>query len=501
MPYDVVKVDDGYKVCKKARTLKAKKECLSNRPLSKSNARQQQKAVYASESGGPSSNRNKANAKWQVLRGKTKLMSGVTAKQLAPNVSQMSGVGATQIIAALKNGAYHNFGPVTVSLIGDNVGEGVLSWLNKKLGQSSLFKPSTAASAQPQQVKDGLKLEFPADTKTLFQMNMNVYENKQENVADWRFMEGTKTVQFYGKNRDIIVAIRGSYDLRDVVTDIKIAFQNLRNSERTREDFEEVEEFQSRYPKYRYYFTGHSLAGAIIDLMMDDGLGISAISFNPAVEKNYYNSTNHRRIYNTEDPVYQLMGQYVPSAEVRPFKQQSGFLNKALSYVPIYGDVRQMAKGHSLLNYSGGRMMPISFVDRPHLRGPNMLMGSGFFDDLINTVAKVAVPAMTLGTLTAADLRKGNYKPDISRLPGYVLKSGERALRAKSGDPSGIVEAFTEEEGSGRWVTGVGGSFFTEEDPMVFCPSVYDPVQDEEGNFYSNSCEMNAAKNRRRKII
>lgn len=502
MPYDIVKVEDGYKVCKKARTLKAKKECFSNQPLTKSNARQQQKALYASEHG-PSSNRNKANAKWVVTRGKQKIMSGVTAKQLAPNVSQMSGVGATQIIHALKNGAYHNFGPITVSLAGDYEGEGVLNWLNKKLGQSSLFKPDSnkLRPPMPEGPRPGLRVRFPAETKTLYDMNMNAYANKQENVGDWQYISGTKTLQFYRKGNDVIVVVRGSWDMRDVITDIKLAFQSLTSTSRFKEDLKTLQEFKSQYPSLTYYFTAHSLGGAIADVFLDMKLGESATSFNPAVEKKYYDTTNHHRIYNMEDPVYKLMGQYVPTAEVREFKDtKSGLLNKALSYVPIYGDASQMLKGHSLLNYSGGRMpLSLARAERPYARGPNLLgdgIGDWFMSNIIEPAANVAVPAMTLGTITAKDLKKGDYTPKFDRIPGYLLDSGQRLLRAKMGDPSGLIEKF-QGEGRKRIPVGVGGAFMEE---MDFCPADYDPVTDPEtGEMYSNRCQMMSAKRRRNK--
>lgn len=456
MPYVIEKMDDGYKVCKKARTLKAKKECFSKQPLTKSNARQQQKALYASEQG---PNRNKPGAKWNVQVGQTTRMTSATPKQVAPVVSQLSGVGASQVLDRLKSGAYHSFpNNVTVSLAAKFKGEGVLDWLTKKVGESGLFKSKDAANASTGVVNNQIKASFPADTKTLYEMNRNAYANKCVSVGDWECVSGTKLVQFYKKANNIIIAVRGTASVSDLMADIRITFQNVQGSARFKEDVQAIQAFQQQYPQsqYNYYFTGHSLGGALIDEFLKMGLGISAISFNPAVQKEFYSSANHHRIYNTQDPLYDLMGKHVPSAEVRDYKgpEQSTF-DKILSYVPVIGDASKALKGHSLDNYIGGKMammMTPSVVDRPFMRGgagPSC-HGSGWFDDVISKVGAIAVPAMTLGTLTLNDIKKGNYTPDISRAPNYILDSAGKVLQARSGDPSGLIEHIANADGGAR---------------------------------------------------
>lgn len=124
--------------------------------------------------------------------------------------------------------------------------------------------------------------------------------------------------------------------------------------------------------------------------------------------------------------------------------------------------------------FSGGAM-PSSFEDRPHIRPPLKLMverepkyklmvepeprmvgGFSFFDDIIMPIAKVAVPAMTLGSITRDDLLKGDYTPKLDKIPGYVTDSLEKVAQVRSGDPTPLIESFT---GSGRHYTGIGGSF------------------------------------------
>jgi len=406
------------------------------------------------------SNPNSSRARFQVLIDNVVRMSG-TAKRIAPFVSQLTGIPALAIEDKLSNNEYHTFGNgVVVSLIGTAKGEGVLDFLTKKIGESSIFKskptdaPSGVTSATSQ-----IKASFPADTKTLYQMNNNVYADKRQDVGDWKWMSGSKFLQFYMKGNNVIVAVRGTADLRDLMADVKIMFQNVQGSGRFKEDVANIRQFQQQFPRpqYNYYFTGHSLGGALIDEYLKMGFGTSAISFNPAVQKEYYNSFNHHRIYNTQDPLYDLMGKHVPSAEVRQYQGEApSMMGKILSYVPIIGDATKALKGHSLDNYIGGQMKS-SFEDRPFqrpllnilrpstrpVRPPPVVGGNWFMDNIVNPVNRVAVPAISLGTLTQDDLARGNLKPDFSKMVPYVTKTGTNLAMARMGDPSGLIGQVT----------------------------------------------------------
>ena len=446
--------------------LKGKKTLLSNQLAEPANnsaqLKRHKKAVKASERG---PNSNKANAKWNVqFQGQNK-MSG-TAKQIAPYVTQLTGVGTSQIIARLKSGAMHSFpNDITVSLAAKYVGQGVFDWLTKMAGNSSIFKSDGQVQA-PTTVLP-VKSSFPADTKTLYQMNKNAYDNNCHDVNDWKCLKKTKLLQFYNKGNNIIVCVRGTASVQDLMADVKIVFQNVTESARFLEDVETIKRFQMDYPRtqYNYYFTGHSLGGALIDEFLKMGFGTSAISFNPAVQKEFYNSTNHHRIYNTQDPIYDLMGKHVPTAEVRQYQgpNEQGFFSRFLNAIPIIGDASKALKGHSLDNYIGGmkRIMP-SVVDRPYMRGAGPgLYGSGmsggfsFMDDLLKPVARFAIKGTTLGSVDPEQVFKGNVQFNPSNILPYVMKSGQNLLSAKMGDPSGLIEQGVETaKGNGRcrWV-------------------------------------------------
>jgi len=438
-------------------SLKARKAAASNKSLMDSynvgKVRKQLKRM----SSGP--NDNKAGSQFQVLVNNVVRMSG-TAKRIAPTVSQLTGVPAMSVIDRLSNGVYHSFpNGVIVSLKGSIKGEGVLDWLTKKVGESGIFSAKTPSGAPTNNsVSNQIKASFPADTKTLYQINNNVYANRQEDVGPWKFVSGNKLLQFYMKGNNVIVAVRGTASFGDLMADIKIAFQNVTGSARYKEDVAAMQAFQRQYPRpqYNYYFTGHSLGGALIDEYLKLGLGTSAISFNPAVQKEFYNSASHHRIYNTQDPLYDLMGRHVPSAEVRDYKgpEQQSTLSKLMSYVPIVGDAGKALKGHSLDNYVGGRMgfMTPAVIDRPYMRGAGPgLYGSGFFENFGKGLVNLAIPALTLGTVKGSDALRGDFKPKWNQALPYVTKTGLNLLAAKTGDPSGIIEqGINQARGEGR---------------------------------------------------
>jgi hypothetical protein len=178
-------------------------------------------------------------------------------------------------------------------------------------------------------------------TKVIYKMLDNSYKESREEVDGWRPILVTNTLIAYANNSETIcIALRGT-DMRksaDLAADIQIAFNDLRNSGRFKEDVALIRELQKKFPPSQYYYIGlgHSLSGALIDELLDDGLIREAVSFNPAVQKKHYNTpTKNRRIYYVNDPLHQLLGRWVKYREVRK------------TDIPI-------EKAHSLDNFVGG---------------------------------------------------------------------------------------------------------------------------------------------------
>lgn len=417
MPYDIEKVSrDGYKVCKPDST-----KCFSKKPLTLEKAKKQQAALYASEQKKRGKRLDKstisAKGKFKVIvsanamgQGSPKLEYILEKREAAAAIARIINEPINAVLLRIADKGVSTFGsPIKIVVTPASMtGAGLFDWLKKKAGQAAqavqsglskiidnvatgtpattelgdsfmkaqtrIFSPSGAEDEPgipPQQVIQNFQPNpLMPSTKILFQMNKNSYDNVTTNVdPGWLYLDGTPTLKIYQNGSGIVVAVRGTADQRDLLTDLTIAAQDMENQPRYTQDRDFLQQFQVKFPpsQYTYLLTGHSLGGAICDQLMKDGIGVQAITFNPAVQKAFYDSQNNKRIYQADDPLYRMMGRYCKyNVEVRTNRQQ-GALEQALSYVPFAGVGYTAFQAHSLDNYVGG-MMRSSLQDRPHLR-------------------------------------------------------------------------------------------------------------------------------------
>jgi hypothetical protein len=177
-------------------------------------------------------------------------------------------------------------------------------------------------------------------------------------IADWQFLYQTPTLKFYKRESVILVAIRGTADARDAVADANIPFNMLPTTDRYRDDKQRIEKAHQEYPNDTFVAVGHSLGGAIIDRLLEDGLITEAISFNGAVEPTNFQKESplHHRIYKESDPLYQLMGRQAKNVTVRPGRQRS-IVEKIISGVPLgkaVAEAYHRFKSHSIKGLQGG---------------------------------------------------------------------------------------------------------------------------------------------------
>jgi hypothetical protein len=166
-------------------------------------------------------------------------------------------------------------------------------------------------------------------------------------IDGWVLLKATRTLKFYKKGKVILVGIRGTADGRDFRADLKIIKSRLDKSARYKQDLEVLTKVYNENSGDTFYGVGHSLGGAILDLFLQTGMISKGISYNPAVEKPFFNSTKNYRIYMENDPLYNFIGQYTRLGEVR--KQPAVSRNDAVGAV-------QSVKAHLLSNFEGGSM-------------------------------------------------------------------------------------------------------------------------------------------------
>jgi len=198
--------------------------------------------------------------------------------------------------------------------------------------------------------------EIP-ENKVLWLMENEAYEKTPARVVDnvWTLLVPySNGIKCYIKNLNIVVAIRGTADVKDIKADLQIVYSGITNSSRFKEDLKILKEVQSRWSptRYNYYGVGHSLGGAILDEFIDLGYIKSGVSYNPAVDLiKFRNDTRNHRIYNPNDILYNIMGRFTKNPEVR--KSNLSLIEKLASKTTS-GKLAVGIKYHLLSNFKGG---------------------------------------------------------------------------------------------------------------------------------------------------
>jgi len=190
--------------------------------------------------------------------------------------------------------------------------------------------------------------------KLLWEMENEAYSKKPlKELDNWVLIQPySDGIKCYKKGKDIVVAIRGTADMRDVKADLQIIYSGLPKSARYKEDLKILKKIQMLYsPKrgYRYYGVAHSLGSAIMDELIYAGLIEEGISYNGAVDLlKFRDFPKNHRIYNEDDILYNLMGRFTKNPEVR--KNKKGKISKILSYTPlgIVGNIKAHLSAFSL---------------------------------------------------------------------------------------------------------------------------------------------------------
>ena len=196
-----------------------------------------------------------------------------------------------------------------------------------------------------------------------------VYKGRND-IPGYELLESIPTIGVYKKIADntLVIAVRGSADTQDWITNAQLPFNNLTNTQRYKTDKEYVMNAIAKYGQGNdIYITAHSLGGVIADQLKKDFEQIkSGTSFNPAFQaKDLLNSDESKvkRKYTAEDPLG-IVGRFLKGAEVEaPKKNETSLFQKGLNYLsPVssaYDFLGRKLKGHKLTEFEsreGGKI-------------------------------------------------------------------------------------------------------------------------------------------------
>jgi len=207
-------------------------------------------------------------------------------------------------------------------------------------------KLSAEYSDQAEELKRVLKGgDIPpsvASRETLGNMAEDAYKADPPKLLDgWELVHTSPTIKAYRKGNIIIIEVRGTVptDFNDLKADAVIPASVLNTTKRYKIDVEEIKKIKRRFPRDFYYAVGHSLGGAIVDNLINDGWVREGLSFNPAVESKFYDLTLNKRISHKDDPLLALMTNRAKGTEViNTDIKQKPIVNTGISWLDSIGN-------------------------------------------------------------------------------------------------------------------------------------------------------------------
>ena len=259
----------------------------------------------------------------------------------------------------------------------------------------------------------------PAD----LQFAKSAYQNAPQEIDGATLIKETPTLKFYRQGQTITIAVRGTRDWIDWLSNASLTSSQTRFyfqlSPRVRKDIADIKDFQRHFPpsEFHYRGVGHSLGGAIIDELIKQNLISEGRSFNPAVHRMDLGTSQgkNERTYNPGDPLYLL----------KTFAEGAS----------------ELAKGHSLAKPLPQHIPPPSILLENHkLESFN---GSGKEDNKSSDPEDYAY--------SDADIREsvGGSVP-IHRYPDLKAMASPDALF--KGNKAAVLLFLTEGKSSGHWL-------------------------------------------------
>jgi hypothetical protein len=202
------------------------------------------------------------------------------------------------------------------------------------------------------------------DNKTYHMIAKEAYNDKgRETINGWQLVYNTPTLKFYRKHNDVIIGIRGTRatDMNDISADALIPTNQLETSSRFQKDLNDIQRFQYKNGDLEYYGVGHSLGGAILDLLINKGLISNGVSYNPAVQpQDFKKKNNNQRIYNVNDPLYNLGKMFL---EDKPELRD----NRSWFWKLMGNSFMTSLNAHGLENFEGGKKAETATRGNPKL--------------------------------------------------------------------------------------------------------------------------------------
>jgi hypothetical protein len=395
MPYEIRERKKGFQVCKKGS-----RRCYSNDPLPLNKAKRQLRALYSAE-------------------------ADMEGAGFFGNLLKRTFTGITDFIVRPR---------------GYDPSKHTQGWLRRPFDMPPL--------------------------EDLAKMVASTYKEGDPQIQGYNLLLKTPTVSFFQVDRKknvIIIALRGTAftDINDISADLGIVktivedaktARSVRNSQRYINDVKTIKDFQSKPARFYntvYYAVGHSLSGAMIDELLDDGLVKSAVSFNPAIERvNFAKDNNNHRVYLSCDVLYNLLGKFITNGNLEvvekenPAGADAGAIDASKGTIKCHNieTVIPYMSGKGIENNFSNEYKPMSFQDLIN-------RSSSFRGDKFKPIGRQTKCMATMEYAPCFDEEGNMYNnPSSARCAGKKCVSNARSVARGGGflDAVGKFMSFAE---------------------------------------------------------
>ena len=175
------------------------------------------------------------------------------------------------------------------------------------------------------------------EDKDYFEATKSSYNKKAtKNINGYLNIYDGSTMDIFKNDakKEIIIAMRGTASLKDIITDLNFISNTLIYTARYKDDKKVIDKYIKLYSPevYNYYITGHSLGGGLSSALMREYPFIKAgIVYNSATQPIDLINQNPdlTYLYINKDPLYKTTGRFISNKVVYPYqKNLNGFSSK-----------------------------------------------------------------------------------------------------------------------------------------------------------------------------
>ncbi len=272
-------------------------------------------------------------------------------------------------------------------------------------------------------------------------------ESTLKTINEYELVIDKATYKIFKQGNVVILTVRGTADFNDVKEWTSVATGSFDLSGRVGSDIVNITDDLKQFKGLQIFGCGHSLAGIVIDKLLENKEILQAVSFNPAVEKSKMDNSGNLRLYMNGDPLLNIMGSRSNNAVV--LGKKSGILDKLSGFFkPELLDLQ----AHLLSSFSG--LLPNTY--------PTSMSGGALENDIDLRVSRFTDGTSEKGAVGSAIKENVVTALDDGDIR-YNLGSGTKILKYNElgsiqnidellqKDKSFIIVLFLDSPNSGHW--------------------------------------------------